>query len=428
MSSENTRARCLSNSYLESKAPPERSRTSNATHSKRKSFLAEEETLVSGLPENSSYQNLQHPSNIKSSSSECGDLERNSTSYPSSDQIRPLLQLGYVHLPGQTQVEIGIPPLPGPLRRSQSHDIRASTILPSASNTNTSQFTYGNTKDGFPFRTSDTNDWERGLKRQYTSTSFPRNSLSDNEIPRRPVPRRTYCSPLPFTSPTSQFPQSASRKPLTYASFAGRSPYDAPSIRSAPSPKPSQLSHSSQRGRSYSLGSRTPEARLSLTQSAHAEHALVPVIPESPPESEQRPPPRSGYGRRASQPPRPGEEPATLQPQLTYAHTTPRARLTRDPPRSSSHPKRLHDTRVKRSDPHTPKRPTASHTPAEPRSSTTTTTTTTTPPPPPPPPQTAPVPLCPTCRTNIARETIDRLEESIQARHWLAVILRITLW
>ena len=38
------------------------------------------------------------------------------------------------------------------------------------------------------------------------------------------------------------------------------------------------------------------------------------------------------------------------------------------------------------------------------------------------------VPLCQTCRDNIARDVTERLGKNVQARHWLAAILRITLW
>lgn len=221
---------------------------------------------------------------------------------------------------------------------------------------------------------------------------------------------------LPYASSLPRSPQRISRKPLTYASFTGRSPYDTPSIRSAPPPKPSQLSHSSRRGRSSSPGSRTPEARLNLTRPAYAENAPIPVIPESFPESDQWPPSRAGYGRYASNPSSPLEEPAILQPELTYAHVTPRARLTRAPSHDYSPPKKTHDARVERTEPRTHNLPPASHTQPEPRSSTTTTQQRTT------------VPLCQTCLDNIARDVTERLGKNAQARHWLAVVLRITLW
>ncbi|OCK96711.1 uncharacterized protein K441DRAFT_694766 [Cenococcum geophilum 1.58] len=417
----NIRPRSLSASDLELRAPQEQIRTSRsastATQSKRVSFIEKEVSHASGLLENPPGQDLQDHSNIRSPGSEGGDVEHSSALDPPSNQTRPQPQPDYPYLPGQTLVEIGGPPSPSPLRRSQSHDTRASKILLSASNSGINQFTYANAQDGFPSGTPYNSDWDgNNLERQYTSASFPGHSVNNNRIPYRPVPQRNYGSSLSHASPLPRSPQRIPRKPLTYASFAGRSPYNTPSTRSVPSSKPSQLSHPSWRGRSSSLGPRTPEARLNLTRPAYAENAPIPVIPESPPESDQWPPSRAGYGRHASHPSSSLEEPAILRPELTYTHTTPRTHLTRAPPHDYSPPEKTHDARAERTEPRTHKLPTASHTQPSTRSSTNTTQRHTT------------VPLCQTCRDNIARDVIERLGKNVQARHWLAVILRMTLW
>ena len=418
---ENIRPRSLSASDLESRIPQERIKASRSasisTQSKRVSFIEKEVSHASGLPENSPGQDLQDHLNTRSPGSEGGGVERNFALNPLSNQIRPQPQHDYPYLPGQTPVEIGGPPSPSPLRRSQSHDTRASKNLPSASNTGINQFTYANAQDGFPSRTPYNSEWDsNNLERQYTSASFPRPSVNNNRIPPCPVPQRNYGSSLSYVSSLPRSPHRISRKPLTYASFARRSPYDTPGIRSVPSSKPSQLSHSSRRGRSSSLGSQTPEAKLNLTRPAYAEHAPIPVIPESLPESDQWPPSRAGYDRYASHPSGPLEEPAILQPDLTYTHTTPHASLTRAPPHNYSPPKKTHDAHVERSEPRTHKLPTASHPQPSTGSSTNTTRRHTS------------VPLCQTCRDNIARDVTERLGKNVPARHWLAVILRITLW
>ena len=416
----NIRPRSLSASDLESRVPQEMIRTlrstSTATQSKRVSFIEKEASHASGLLENPPGQDLQDYSNIRSLGSEGGDVEHNFALNPPSNQIGPQPKPDYPYLPRQTPVEIGGPPSPSPLRRSQSHDTRASKILPPASNSGINQFAYANAQGGFPSRTPYNSDWDsNNLERQYTSASLPGHSVSNNRIPSRPVPQRNYGSSLSYASSLPRSPQRIPRKPLTHASFAGRSPYDTPSTRSVPSSKPSQLSHSSRRGRSSSLGPRTPEARLNLTRPAYAENAPIPVIPESLPGSYQWPPSHAGYGRHASHPSSSLEEPVILRPELTYAHITPRTRCTRTPPHDSP-PEKTHDARAERTEPHTHKLPAASNTQPSTRSSTNTTRRHTT------------VPLCQTCRDNIARDVIERLGKNVQARHWLAVILRTTLW
>lgn len=417
---ENIRPRSLSASDLESRVPQERIKASRsastATQSKRVSFIEKEVSHASGLSENPPGQDLQNHSNIRSPGSEGGGVEHNFALHPPPNQIRPQPQPDYPRPPGQTPVEIGDPPSPSPFRRSRSYDTRASKILPSALNPSINQFTHANAQDGFPPRTPYNSDWDsNNLERQYASTSFPGHSVNNSRIPPRPVPQRNYGCPLSYAYSLPQS-QRISRKPLTYASFAGRSPYDTPSTRSVPSAKPSQLSHSSRRGRSSSLGSRTPEARLNLTRPDYAEHAPIPVIPESPPKSDQWPPSRAGYGRYASHPSSPLEEPAILRPELTYAHITPRAHPTRESPHDYPPPNKTHNARVERTEPRTHKPSTASDTQPSTRSSTNTTRRHTT------------VPLCQTCRDNIARDVTERLGKNVQARYRLAVILRITLW